>query len=117
MPKKWFIEDFIPTVQQRGTEVLTARGQSSAASAANAAIDQMRTWIFGTDTSDWVSMGILSDGSYGIEAGLVFSYPVTVLNGEVSIVKGLDINEFSLQRLRVSEAELKEERDAVRYLF
>ncbi|MBT9097624.1 malate dehydrogenase [Methylovulum psychrotolerans] len=117
VPKKWFIEDFIPTVQQRGTEVLTARGQSSAASAANAAIDQMRTWIFGTDTSDWVSMGILSDGSYGIEAGLVFSYPVTVLNGEVSIVKGLDINEFSLQRLRVSEAELKEERDAVRYLF
>jgi malate dehydrogenase len=117
VPKKWFIEDFIPTVQQRGTEVLTARGQSSAASAANAAIDQMRTWIFGTDTSDWVSMGILSDGSYGIEAGLVFSYPVTVLNGEVSIVKGLDINEFSFQRLRVSEAELKEERDAVRYLF
>ncbi|ASF46505.1 malate dehydrogenase [Methylovulum psychrotolerans] len=117
VPKKWFIEDFIPTVQQRGTEVLTARGQSSAASAANAAIDQMRTWIFGTDTSDWVSMGILSDGCYGIEAGLVFSYPVTVLNGEVSIVKGLDINEFSLQRLRVSEAELKEERDAVRYLF
>jgi malate dehydrogenase len=117
VPKKWFIEDFIPTVQQRGTEVLTARGQSSAASAANAAIDQMRTWTFGTDTSDWVSMGILSDGSYGIEAGLVFSYPVTVLNGEVSIVKGLDINEFSLQRLRVSEAELKEERDAVRYLF
>jgi malate dehydrogenase len=117
VPKKWFIEDFIPTVQQRGTEVLTARGQSSAASAANAAIDQMRTWTFGTDTSDWVSMGILSDGSYGIEAGLVFSYPVTVLNGEVSIVKGLDINEFSFQRLRVSEAELKEERDAVRYLF
>lgn len=115
--RQWFMEDFIPTVQQRGTEVIKARGQSSAASAANAAIDQMRSWIFGTEASDWVSMGVMSDGSYGIEAGLVFSYPVTVVNGEVSIVKGLDINEFSLQRLRVSEAELKEERDAVRHLF
>lgn len=115
--KKWFVDEFIPTVQQRGTEVLKVRGQSSAASAANAAIDQMKAWAFGTDPGDWVSMGVLSDGSYGIEEGLVFSFPVAVSDGEVNIVKGLDINEFSLQRLRLSESELKEERDAVRHLF
>ncbi|MDD2724355.1 MAG: malate dehydrogenase [Methylovulum sp.] len=115
--RDWFVDDFIPTVQQRGAEVIKARGQSSAASAANAAIDQMKTWAFGTEEGDWVSMGVLSDGSYGIEAGLVYSYPVTVKNGEVNIVKGLDINDFSLERLRISEAELKEERDAVKHLF
>jgi malate dehydrogenase len=113
----WFVDDFIPTVQQRGTAVIQARGQSSAASAANAAIDQMRTWTLGTEAGDWVSMGVLSDGSYGIEAGLVYSYPVVVVDGKVSIVKGLDINEFSLQKMRLSEAELKEERDAVKHLF
>ncbi|WP_019866926.1 malate dehydrogenase [Methylovulum miyakonense] len=113
----WFVNDFIPTVQQRGSEVLKARGQSSAASAANAAIDQMKAWIFGTDEGDWVSMGVMSDGSYGIEAGLVFSYPVTCVHGEFNIVKGLDINDFSLQRMRASEAELREERDAVKHLF
>jgi malate dehydrogenase len=113
----WFVKEFIPTVQQRGAAVIKARGQSSAASAANAAIDQMREWAFGTETGDWVSMGVVSDGSYGIEAGLVYSYPVTVNNGEVNIVKGLDINEFSLSNMRASEAELKEERDAVKHLF
>lgn len=113
----WFVQDFIPKIQQRGAEVIKARGLSSAASAANAAIDQMKAWAFGTEAGDWVSMGVLSDGSYGIEAGLVYSYPVTIVGGEVNIVKGLDINDFSLQRMRLSETELKEEKDAVRHLF
>ncbi|MGZ8195253.1 MAG: malate dehydrogenase [Methylosarcina sp.] len=113
----WFVNEFIPTVQQRGSAVIKARGLSSAASAANAAIDQMRAWALGTPEGDWVSMGILSDGTYGIEKDLVYSFPVTVTNGEVSIVKGLSINEFSMQRMRASEAELKEERDAVRHLI
>ncbi|MDP3008545.1 MAG: malate dehydrogenase [Methylococcales bacterium] len=115
--KEWFANDFIPTVQQRGSAVIAARGQSSAASAANAAIDQMRTWAFGTDEGDWVSMGVLSDGSYGIEKGLVYSFPVTVINGKVSIVKGLAINDFSKQKMRATEIELKEEREAVQHLF
>jgi malate dehydrogenase len=115
--KNWFVNEFIPTVQQRGTAVITARGQSSAASAANAAIDQMRDWIKGTKEGDWVSMGVLSDGSYGIAKGLVYSFPVTVVEGKVSIVKDLVINEFSKQRLKLTEAELKEERDAVKHLF
>lgn len=115
--QNWFVNEFIPTVQQRGAAVIKARGQSSAASAANAAIEQMKNWAFGTEAGDWVSMGVFSDGSYGIEAGLVYSYPVTVVNGEINIVKGLDVNEFSLQRMRTSEAELKEERDEVKHLF
>ncbi|MGJ0515270.1 MAG: malate dehydrogenase [Methylomicrobium sp.] len=115
--REWFINEFIPTVQQRGATVIKARGLSSAASAANAAIDQMRNWALDTPEGDWVSMGILSDGSYAIERDLMYSFPVTVSNGEVSIVKGLDINEFSMQRMRMSEAELKEERDAVRHLI
>ncbi len=113
----WFANEFIPTVQQRGAAVIKARGLSSAASAANAAIEQMKNWALGTPEGDWVSMGVLSDGSYGIEKGLVYSYPVIVANGEVSIVKGLKINEFSMQRMRQTEAELKEERDAVRGLI
>jgi malate dehydrogenase len=115
--KDWYINEFIPLVQQRGAEVIKARGQSSAASAANAAIDQMKTWIFGTKPGDWASMAVLSDGNYGIESGLVYSFPVTVVEGEVNIVRGLDINEFSRQRMRISETELKEERDAVKHLF
>lgn len=113
----WFTNDFIPTVQQRGSAVIKARGQSSAASAANAAIDQMRSWALGTEEGDWVSMGVVSDGSYGIEKGLVYSFPVTVINGKQSIVKGLPINEFSKQKMRETELELKEERDAVKHLF
>ena len=113
----WFVNDFIPTVQQRGAAIIKARGQSSAASAANAAIEQMKSWALGTEEDDWVSMALYSDGSYGIEPGLVFSYPVTVINGEVAIVKDLPMNEFSQARLRATEAELKEERDAVRHLF
>jgi malate dehydrogenase len=113
----WFVDEFIPTVQQRGAAVIAARGQSSAASAANAAVDQMKSWILGTDQGDWVSMGLLSDGSYGVEPGLVFSYPVTVTDGVVSIVRGLDINEFSRNRLKISEAELKEEQEAIKHLI
>ncbi|MBZ4202642.1 MAG: malate dehydrogenase [Methylovulum sp.] len=113
----WIVNDFIPKVQQRGAEVIQARGQSSAASAANAAIDQMRAWALGTEVADWVSMGILSDGSYGVSSDLVFSCPVTVAEGRVQRVQGLAMSEFSYQRLRVSEAELIEERDAVRHLL
>lgn len=112
----WFKNVFIPTVQQRGTEIINARGQSSAASAANAAIDHMKSWAFGTADGDWVSMGVLSDGSYGIEAGLVYSFPVTVVGDAINIVKGLDISEFSLQHLRQNELELRQERDEVRSL-
>jgi len=113
----WFADEFIPKVQQRGTEIINARGQSSAASAAHAAVDQMRNWALGTAESDWVSMGLFSDGSYGIEEGLVYSYPVIVKNGIVSVVKSLDINEFSREKMRLTEAELKEERDIVKHLL
>jgi len=113
----WYVDEFIPTVQQRGAAIIAARGQSSAASAANAAVDQMRDWAKGTVEGDWVSMGILSDGSYGIEPGLMFSYPVTVKDGVVSIVRGLDINDFSRERFRLTQAELMEERDAVKHLI
>lgn len=113
----WFINEFTPTVQYRGSEIIKVRGQSSAASAANAAIMHMATWIHGTAEDDWVSMAVPSDGSYGVQQGLVFSFPVTVTNGQFSIVKGLDLNEFSLERLRQNEAELIEERDAVKHLL
>jgi len=113
----WYVNEFIPTIQQRGAEVIKARGQSSAASAANAAIGQMKNWIFGTEPGDWVSMAILSDGNYGIESGLVYSFPVMVVAGEVNVVRGLEINDFSRQRMRITEAELKEERDAVKHLL
>jgi malate dehydrogenase len=113
----WYVNEFIPIIQQRGAEVIKARGQSSAASAANAAIGQMKTWIFGTDPGDWVSMAVLSEGNYDIESGLVYSFPVTVVDGEVNIVRGLKINDFSRQRMRLTETELKEERDAIKHLL
>ena len=113
----WFVNYFIPTVQQRGANVIKARGLSSAASAANAAIKQMRAWALGTEEGDWVSMGIASDGSYGIEKGLVYSYPITSTDGKVSIVQGLKINPFSKEKMKLSEAELKEERDAIKHLL
>ncbi|NJA06116.1 malate dehydrogenase [Methylococcaceae bacterium WWC4] len=115
--RDWFVNEFIPTVQHRGTEVIKVRGQSSAASAAHAAIEHMRIWAHGTEIDDWVSMAVASDGSYGIEEGLVYSFPVTVADGRISIVKALDLNEFSLERLRLNEAELKEERQAVKHLL
>jgi malate dehydrogenase len=113
----WFVNYFIPTVQQRGANIIKARGVSSAASAANAAIKQMRAWALGTEEGDWVSMGIASDGSYGIEKGLVYSYPVTCTEGQVSIVQGLKMNPFSKERMKLTEAELKEERDAIKHLL
>ncbi len=114
---KWFADEFIPNVQQRGTAVIKARGQSSAASAAGAAVDQMRDWTLGTPHGTWVSMGIPSDGSYGIKAGIMYSYPVTVNDGKVSIVQGLKINEFSQTRMKATEAELKEEREIIKHLL
>jgi malate dehydrogenase len=113
----WFVNYFIPTVQQRGANVIKARGVSSAASAANAAIKQMRSWALGTEEGDWVSMGIASDGSYGIEKGLVFSYPITSVDGQVSIVQNLKIDPFSKEKLKLTENELKEERDAIKHLL
>jgi malate dehydrogenase len=112
----WYEKNFIPTVAKRGAAIIEARGSSSAASAANAAIEHMRTWAMGTPEGDWTSMAIVSDGSYGVPAGLVFSYPVTVKDGKVSIVQGLDINEFSRAKLDATAKELAEERDAVRQL-
>ncbi len=109
----WLEGEFIPTVQQRGAAIIEARGLSSAASAANAAIDHMRTWALGTDDGDWVSMAIPSDGSYGVPEGLLSSFPVTCSGGEYSIVQGLEIDEFSQSRIDASVAELGEERDAV----
>ncbi len=115
--ENWFENYFIPTVQQRGAAIIKARGQSSAASAANAAICHMKAWVRGTPEGDWVSMAIASDGSYGIEKGLMFSYPVTVKDGQISIVQNLPVNKFSRARLQITEAELKEERNAVRHLL
>jgi malate dehydrogenase len=115
--QQWFADQFIFTVQQRGAAIIEARGQSSAASAANAAVDQMKAWALGTQDGDWVSMAVCSDGSYGIEEGLIYSFPVTVNNGEFSIVQGLDVNKFSRERMKITEYELIEERDAVKHLF
>lgn len=113
----WLEQEFIPTVQQRGAAIIKARGQSSAASAASAAIDHMRSWALGTAEGDWVSMGIYSDGSYGIEKGLIYSYPCVCKDGQYEIVQGLAINEFSRERMVVTEQELIEERDAVQHLL
>ena len=112
----WLEGEFIPTVQQRGAAIIEARGLSSAASAANAAIDHMRTWALGSPEGDWVSMAIPSDGSYGVPEGLMSSFPVTCSGGEYSIVQGLDIDEFSQGRIDATVAELAEERDAVKEL-
>ncbi|MCV6605922.1 MAG: malate dehydrogenase, partial [Porticoccaceae bacterium] len=115
--QQWYENDFIPTVQQRGAAIINARGASSAASAANAAIDHIRSWALGTADGDWVSMGIYSDGSYGIEAGLIYSYPCVCKDGDWQIVQGLDVNDFSRGRMGATEQELKEERDAVAHLL
>lgn len=115
--QQWFENDFIPQVQNRGAEIIKARGLSSAASAANAALSHMKTWIFGTDEGDWISMGIPSDDSYGIKKGLIYSYPVKVAEGKISIVQGLEINPFSQEKMIITENELKEEREAVKHLF
>ncbi|MFZ6003991.1 MAG: malate dehydrogenase [Actinomycetota bacterium] len=112
----WLESDFIPTVQQRGAAVIKARGLSSAASAANAAVDHMRSWALGTPADDWVSMGIPSDGSYGVPDGIISSFPVTCTGGAYEIVQGLDIDDFSRSRIDASTSELVDERDSVREL-
>ena len=113
----WLAEEFIPTVQQRGAAIIKARGASSAASAASAAIDHMHDWALGSRDGDWVSMGVPADGSYGIAEGVVYSYPVRCSNGEYEIVQGLDINDFSRERMAATEAELREERAAIESLL
>ncbi len=113
----WFENDFIPTVQQRGAAIIKARGASSAASAANAAIDHMRDWALGSKDGDHVSMGVYSDGSYGVEEGLIYSFPCVCKNGDWSIVQGQDLNDFSKEKLKATEKELQEERDAVKHLL
>ena len=115
--REWVEQTFIPTVQQRGAAVIKARGSSSAASAASAAIDHVHTWFHGTAAHDWVSMAVPADGSYGIGADVIYSYPVTVRNGDYQIVTGLDIDAFSRQRMDATHAELLEERDGVRPLL
>ncbi|MFD6529124.1 malate dehydrogenase [Streptomyces sp. NPDC060184] len=112
----WLADTFIPTVAKRGAAIIDARGASSAASAANAAIDHVYTWVNGTAEGNWTSMGIPSDGSYGVPEGIISSFPVTTKNGAYEIVQGLDINEFSRARIDASVKELVEERDAVREL-
>jgi malate dehydrogenase len=115
--QKWIEETFIPVVQQRGAAIIKARGASSAASAASAALDHIHTWVHGTAPGDWVSMGIPSDGSYGIKDGVIYSYPVTIKDGEYQIVQGLSVDEFSRKRMDATDAELREERDGVKSLI
>jgi len=115
--QSWYQEQFIPTVQQRGAAIIKARGASSAASAANAAIAHIRTWVQGTDANDWVSMGVYSDGSYGIAEGLIYSFPCTCADGDWKIVQGLEINDFSRGKMTATEQELTEERAGVAHLL
>ncbi len=115
--QKWIEESFIPVVQQRGAAVIKARGSSSAASAGSAALDHIYTWVHGTAAGDWVSMGVPADGSYGIQEGVIYSYPVTIKNGEYQIVQGLSVDEFSRKRMDATDAELREERDGVKALL
>jgi malate dehydrogenase len=113
----WLEQSFIPTVQKRGAAIIDARGLSSAASAANAAIDHVRDWVKGSRDGDWVTMGVPSDGSYGIPEGVIFGYPVTCRGGQYQIVKGLEVSEFSRKRIDATLKELHEERDGVKGLL
>jgi malate dehydrogenase len=113
----WLESAFIPTVQKRGAAIIEARGLSSAASAANAAIDHVRDWVLGTPEGNWVSMGIPSEGSYGIAEGVLYGYPVTCKNGQYSIVKGIEVSEFSRKRMDATLKELHEERDGIKHLL
>ena len=117
LDKKWIKDDFIPRVQNRGAEIIKARGLSSAASAASAAIDHMRDWALGTKDDDWASMAIPSDGSYGITKGIIYSFPVTCNNGSYSIVQNLEIDEFSKECMRITERELLDEKRAIEHLL
>jgi len=113
----WYKEQFIPIVQQRGAAIIKARGASSAASAASAAIDHIHDWVEGTPAGDWVSMAVPSDGSYGIPEGVIYGYPVTCSNGDYQIVQGLAINDFSRGKMDATYKELTEERDGVKDLL
>jgi malate dehydrogenase len=113
----WYRDTFIPDVQQRGAAIIKARGASSAASAASAAIDHIRSWALGTPQGDWVSMAVPADGSYGIEPGIIYSFPCVCEDGDYRIVQGLDIDDFSRSRMAATEAELREERSAVEDLL
>ncbi len=113
----WLENTFIPTVQKRGAAIIDARGLSSAASAANAAIDHVRDWISGSRDGDWITMGVPSDGSYGVPEGVIYGYPVTCRNGSYQLVKGVEISEFSRKRMDATLKELHEERDSVRHLL
>ena len=116
--RDWYENTYIPEVQQRGATIIKARGASSAASAANAAIAHMRTWAIGTDENDWVSMGVYSNGEYGIAEGLIYSFPCTCTNGDWTIVDGVDVSsDFSKEKMAATEQELSEERDAVAHLL
>ena len=116
--RDWYENTYIPDVQKRGAAIIKARGASSAASAANAAIAHMRTWTMGTDENDWVSMGVYSNGEYGIAKGLIYSFPCTCSNGDWSIVEGVDVSsDFSKEKMAATEQELSEERDAVSHLL
>jgi malate dehydrogenase len=113
----WYVSEFIPTVQQRGAAIIKARGASSAASAASAALDHMRSWALGTAQGDWVSMAVPSDGSYGIEPGIIYSFPCVCSDGDYKVVQGLEIDDFSRARMDTTDAELREERAAVEHLL
>ena len=113
----WIRDRFIPTVQQRGAAIIAARGASSAASAASAAVDHVRDWVYGTPDGDWVSMAVPSTGAYGVEEGIVYSYPVTVSDGVVGVVAGLDVEQAVRERMTMTERELREERAAVEHLL
>ena len=116
LERAWYENEYIPRVAKRGAEIIDARGASSAASAANAALEHVRDWVLGTPADDWTSMGIPSDGSYGIEKGLMYSFPVRCKGGDYEIVQGLAVDEFSRKRMQATENELKEERAAIRQL-
>ena len=115
--QSWLEKDFIPTIQKRGAAIIDARGLSSAASAANAAIDHVRNWVYGTPEGDWVSMGLPADGSYGIADGVIYGYPATCRDGRYEIVKGLEVSDFSKARMQETLKELQEERDSIKHLL
>jgi malate dehydrogenase len=117
LSRDWAIDHFIPRIQRRGAEIIEARGLSSAASAADAVVDHVHDWALGTEDGDWVSMAVHSDGSYGIEEGVVFSYPVTCKEGNYEIVQGLELDDLSISRLKASEKELREERQVIEDLL
>ena len=115
--QEWLEKTFIPVIQKRGAAIIEARGLSSAASAANAAMDHMRNWVYGTPEGDWVSMGVPADGSYGIAEGVIYGYPCTCKNGNYEIVKGIDVSDFSRARMQATLKELHEERDGIKQLL